>query len=161
MIMAGKFMKMEDLAVHLKLLKSDGRRVVMCNGVFDLLHVGHVRYFEGARKHGDILVVVINDDASAKKLKGTSRPYMPEAERAEILAALCCVDYVTIHSGEDMTEALTLLRPDVHAKGTDYTPANLPERELDTQLGIEIAIVGDPKDHSSTGLAERVAGKKG
>jgi len=159
--MAGKFMKMEDLAAHIRLLKSKGKRVVMCNGVFDLLHVGHVRYFEDAKKHGDILIVVINDDVSARKLKGTSRPYMPEAERAELLGALACVDFVTIHSGENMVGALTVLRPDVHAKGTDYTHENLPERELDAKLGIEIAIVGGPKDHSSTGLAERVAGKKG
>lgn len=154
--MAGRFLPLQELAPIVAAEKSRGRRVVLCNGLFDLLHAGHVRYLKAAAARGDLLVVALNDDAAAARLKGPSRPYMPLAERAELLCALACVDYVTAFSGDSVEEALRALVPHVHAKGTDYTPQNLPEREVDRALGIEIAIVGDPKDHSTTGLAARV-----
>jgi rfaE bifunctional protein nucleotidyltransferase chain/domain len=148
---------MADLAVRLGAMKASGRRIVLCNGVFDLLHVGHARHLRAAKALGDVLVVAINDDDSAAALKGPGRPYMPAAERAELLCALEPVDFVTAFSGGTPEAALRTLLPHVHAKGTDYSPETLPEAALDAELGIEIAIAGDPKDHSTTDLAGRIA----
>jgi rfaE bifunctional protein nucleotidyltransferase chain/domain len=133
------------------------RRIVLANGCFDLLHVGHVRYLEAAKVRGDTLVVALNTDESVRAAKGPGRPVIPLAERAELLGALRCVDFVTAFPEATLERTLRLLRPDVHAKGTDYTLASVPERAIDHELGIEIAICGDPKDHSSSALAARLA----
>ncbi len=137
-----------------------GLRVVLANGCFDLLHAGHVRYLEDARSRGDFLVVALNDDASARALKGAGRPLQTLAERAEIVAALRAVDRVTSFPERDLERTLRLLRPAVHAKGTDYTAAGVPEAAIDRELGIEIAICGDAKSRSSTELAARL-GQRG
>jgi rfaE bifunctional protein nucleotidyltransferase chain/domain len=147
-----------DLAAELARLRAErpGLRVVLANGCFDLLHAGHVRYLEDARARGDFLVVALNDDASARVLKGAGRPLQPLAERAEIVAALRAVDRVTSFPERDLETTLRLLRPAVHAKGTDYTAAGVPEAAVDRELGIEIAICGDAKSRSSTELAARL-----
>jgi rfaE bifunctional protein nucleotidyltransferase chain/domain len=130
--------------------------IVLANGCFDVLHAGHVRYLEGARREGNVLVVGINSDASERRLKGPARPILPELARAELVAALRAVDYVVIFDEPNVESLLTDLRPDVHAKGTDYTPETVPERALAARLGIRIAIVGDPKQHSTRDLIARV-----
>lgn len=134
------------------------RRVVLANGCFDLLHVGHARYLEDAKARGDFLVVALNTDESVRGLKGAGRPYQPLHERAELVGALRCVDAVTSFAEPTLEATLRELRPDVHAKGTDYTAASVPEAAVDRELGIEVAICGDPKDHSSTALSARVHG---
>lgn len=126
-----------------------GRTIALANGVFDLLHVGHVRYLEGARREADVLVVAVNDDAGVRALKGPDRPVLPAADRAELVAALRCVDAVVIFPEPTVTPLLALLRPDVHCKGTDYTVDTVPERETVRAYGGRTAIVGDPKDHST------------
>jgi len=127
------------------------RRVVLTNGCFDLLHVGHVRYLEDAASRGDLLVVAMNTDESVSRLKGSGRPVVTHADRVEVIGALACVDRVTSFDEDTLEETLRCLRPDVHAKGTDYTPENIPERGVDEELGIEIAICGDSKTRSSSG----------
>jgi rfaE bifunctional protein nucleotidyltransferase chain/domain len=148
----------EALAADLARLRAErpGVRVVLANGCFDLLHAGHVRYLADARSRGDFLVVALNDDASARALKGEGRPVQTLAERAEIVAALRAVDRVTSFPERDLELTLRLLRPAVHAKGTDYTQASVPEAAVDRELGIEVAICGDAKSRSSTALAERL-----
>jgi rfaE bifunctional protein nucleotidyltransferase chain/domain len=128
----------------------------LANGGFDLLHVGHVRYLEAARCEADRLIVAINDDRSVRELKGESRPVLPEADRAELVAALRAVDYVVVFPEPTVTPLLELLHPDVHCKGTDYTVDTVPERETVRAYGGRIAIVGDPKDHSTTDLLTRL-----
>jgi D-glycero-beta-D-manno-heptose 1-phosphate adenylyltransferase len=132
------------------------RKIVFANGVFDLLHVGHVRYLEAARAEGDLLVVAINSDSSTRKLKGEGRPILTERARAALVAALRVVDYVVIFDEPDVNSLLKELSPNVHAKGTDYTPDTVPERELAAALGIRVAIVGDPKQHSTRDLLARL-----
>ncbi|HEY2169651.1 MAG TPA: adenylyltransferase/cytidyltransferase family protein [Candidatus Angelobacter sp.] len=127
----------------------------MTNGCFDLLHVGHVRYLRAAKQLGGRLIVAVNSDASTRTLKGEGRPRVPGDERAEILAALRDVDAVTLFDALDVTELIRLLRPDIHAKGTDYTEQNVPERDVVIACGGRVAIVGDPKDHSTTNLLRR------
>jgi rfaE bifunctional protein nucleotidyltransferase chain/domain len=150
-----RFWTRSELAARLAQLRREGRveRVVLANGCFDLLHVGHVRYLEDARSRGDFLVVALNDDASVRELKGPGRPLLPLAERAEILLALRAVDALTSFAERDLEATLRALRPEVHAKGTDYAVETVPERAVDRELGIEIAICGDPKDHASSSLA--------
>ncbi len=133
------------------------RRIVLANGCFDLLHVGHIRYLEGARREGDLLVVGVNSDASERVLKGDGRPILPAQARAELVAALAAVDYVVIFDEPNVEALLTAIRPDVHAKGTDYTAETVPERKLAAELGIRIAIVGDPKRHSTRELLARLS----
>jgi rfaE bifunctional protein nucleotidyltransferase chain/domain len=133
-----------------------GQTVVMANGCFDLIHVGHVRYLEGARAEGDLLLVAVNSDISVRGLKGPDRPVTPEAERVEILAAFSCVDYVFLFDDSTVDHILERLRPDVHAKGTDYTVENVPERETVRSYGGRVAIVGDSKEHSSRELISRL-----
>jgi D-glycero-beta-D-manno-heptose 1-phosphate adenylyltransferase len=134
-----------------------GRTIAMANGCFDLLHVGHIRYLQAAAAEADRLVVAVNDDAIAGT-KGPGRPILRAADRAELVAALAGVDYVTIFPEPTVAPLLTLLRPDVHCKGTDYTSDSVPERETVLAYGGRIAIVGDPKDHSTRGLLDRIRG---
>ena len=136
--------------------REEGKRVVLANGHFDLLHVGHVRYLEGARAEGNFLVVGVNGDASTARRKGVGRPILPAHERAEIVAALEGVDLVVVFESDDVTELLERLRPGVHCKGTDYTRENVPEREVSARLGVDTRIVGDPKDHSTRDLIASV-----
>ncbi len=136
--------------------KRDGQRIVFCNGCFDLLHVGHVRYLEAAKALGDLLIVAINSDAQARRLKGEGRPLMPQDQRAEIVSALDAVDFVTIFDEPTVADLLLALKPDVHAKGTDYTEDTVPERDVVRSYGGRVAIAGDPKDHSSSGLIDKV-----
>jgi rfaE bifunctional protein nucleotidyltransferase chain/domain len=135
-----------------------GRTVSFANGCFDLLHVGHVRYLQAARKEGDLLVVGINGDASVRRLKGEGRPVLPAPERALLVAALRCVDHVVVFEEDDVRRLLEELRPDVHCKGTDYTEDTVPERETVRAYGGRVAIVGDPKDHDTRALLQRLRG---
>ena len=135
--------------------KKKGRRVVLANGCFDLLHAGHVRYLEGARSLGDLLIVGINSDDQVTRLKGHGRPILPERDRAEIVASLEAVDVVTIFDEPTVTELLLATRPDIHAKGTDYTEETVPERDVVRSFGGRVRIVGDPKDHSTSELIRR------
>src|ERR1700693_43057 len=132
--------------------KKRGQKVVFANGGFDILHVGHVRYLEAAREHGDVLIVAVNSDASLRTLKGPARPVLDQAARARLLAAVRAVDYVVIFSELTVASLLRDLLPDVHAKGTDYSADTVPERAIAKELGIKVAIVGDPKDHSTRAL---------
>ncbi len=138
------------LIARVAIARKKGARIVMANGCFDILHVGHVRYLEEARALGDLLVVGINADAQVRALKGAGRPFMPERERAEVIASLRAVDLVTIFPEPTVEELLRAIRPDVHAKGTDYTADTVPERDVVRSYGGRVAIVGDPKNHSST-----------
>jgi rfaE bifunctional protein nucleotidyltransferase chain/domain len=151
-----KILPLDQLQQRLAEHRARGARVVLANGVFDLLHVGHVRYLAGARAEGDVLVVAVNSDASARKLKGPGRPLLDEQARATLVAAVAVVDYVTVFNAPNVESLLQTLRPDVHAKGTDYTPTTVPERETARRLGIRVAIVGDPKRHSSRELLARL-----
>jgi rfaE bifunctional protein nucleotidyltransferase chain/domain len=145
-----------ELARRLDAAPAERDGLVLANGIFDILHVGHVRYLEGARAEGTRLVVALNSDDSARRLKGPGRPVVSLAERLELVAALRVVDWVTWFDGERVDDLLRLLRPAVHAKGTDYTVESVPERALAASLGIRTAIVGDPKDHATSRLLERV-----
>ncbi|PYT78178.1 MAG: D-glycero-beta-D-manno-heptose 1-phosphate adenylyltransferase [Acidobacteria bacterium] len=151
---ASKIVPREVLGSKLAEHKRRGERIVFSNGCFDTLHVGHVRYLEGARREGDILVVGVNDDSSVRHLKGPGRPVLDENARALLVAALRCVDYVVLFSEPTVQALLEELRPDVHAKGTDYTAETVPERATAARLGIRVAIVGDPKDHSTRSFFE-------
>jgi len=135
-----------------KSARESGKKIVLANGIFDLLHVGHVRYLQAAKREGDWLVVGINSDASARQLKGPGRPVLHEDGRAALVAALGAVDAVVIFPELNVEPLLEALRPNVHAKGTDYTVESVPEREIAARLGIRVAIVGDPKDHSTRAL---------
>ena len=137
--------------------RARGDTVALANGCFDLLHVGHVRYLQGAKREADRLLVAINDDASVRALKGEGRPVLPASDRAELVAALGVVDAVTIFSGPTVTGVLERIHPDVHCKGTDYTVETVPERETVSAYGGRTAIVGDPKDHSTRGLLSQIA----
>ena len=133
-----------------------GESVALANGLFDLLHVGHLRYLQGAAAEADLLVVAINSDRSARELKGPSRPLVPEDERAELVAGFGCVDYVTVFDELDAREVLRAVRPDVHCKGSDYTPDTVPEADLAAEMGWRITIVGDAKGHATSSLIERI-----
>ena len=141
-------------------LKRRGQRIIFANGCFDTLHVGHIRYLEGARSEGDILVVGVNADSSVCNLKGPGRPILDENARAHLVAALRCVDYVVLFAEANVEALLEEFRPDVHAKGTDYTEDTVPERDVVRSFGGQVAIVGDPKNHSSSEMIERLSGKK-
>jgi D-glycero-beta-D-manno-heptose 1-phosphate adenylyltransferase len=143
------------LAEQVRQWRAAGEQIILTNGCFDLLHVGHVRYLRAAKALGGKLVVAVNSDLSARALKGEGRPCVPAAERTEILAALTDVDAVTVFDSLDVRDVVQLLRPDIHAKGTDYTADNVPERDVVIACGGRVAIVGDPKDHSTTELLRR------
>jgi len=136
--------------------RATGATIVLANGCFDLLHVGHVRYLAGAKALGDVLVVAVNSDGQARRLKGEGRPFMPENERAELVSSLRCVDLVTIFEEATVEELIRAIRPDLHAKGTDYTVETVPERHVVRECGGTVAIVGDPKDHSSTEFLQTI-----
>lgn len=155
--MTGKMVPRAEVSALGERLRKAGQKVVFANGCFDLLHVGHVRYLEGARQQGDALVVGVNSDRSVRELKGKGRPLLPQEARAELLAAMECVDYVVIFDDVTAADILRDLRPDVHCKGTDYTEATVPEREVVRSWGGRVVIVGDPKSHSTRGLLARIA----
>jgi rfaE bifunctional protein nucleotidyltransferase chain/domain len=155
----GDVLPREDLVQRIAADRGAGRTVALANGCFDLLHVGHVRYLEAAAQEADRLVVAINDDHSTRTLKGEGRPILAAAHRAELVAALRCVDYVVIFPELDVGALLDALRPDVHCKGTDYTADSVPEREIVKRYGGRVAIVGDPKDHSTRDLLARIASR--
>jgi rfaE bifunctional protein nucleotidyltransferase chain/domain len=145
-----------DLAEALARERAAGRTIAFANGCFDVLHVGHIRYIQGAAREADLLVVGINGDESVRELKGAGRPVMNETERAEIIAAIRGVSYVTIFRERSPGRLIDDLKPDVHCKGTDYTPDTVPEAEIVKSYGGRVAIVGDPKDHSTTELLEKL-----
>jgi len=153
---AARILERNRLIARVAIARKGGARVVFANGCFDLLHVGHVRYLEAAKGLGDLLVVGINSDEQVRRLKGEGRPFIPERERAEVIASLRAVDYVTVFHEPTVTELLLALRPDIHAKGTDYTEDSVPERDVVRSFGGRVQIVGDPKDHSSTEMLNAV-----
>ncbi|HVF56034.1 MAG TPA: adenylyltransferase/cytidyltransferase family protein [Pyrinomonadaceae bacterium] len=153
-----RILERNRVIARVAIARKKGARVVFANGCFDILHVGHVRYLEAARALGDLLVVGINGDEQVRALKGEGRPFLPERERAEIVAALRPVDMVTIFHERTVEALLLAIRPDIHAKGTDYTADTVPERDVVRSYGGRVAIVGDPKDHSSTEMVKKVSG---
>jgi rfaE bifunctional protein nucleotidyltransferase chain/domain len=154
----GHIVTLDELEALVAAERGAGRSIALANGCFDLLHVGHVRYLQGAAAEADRLVVAINDDESVRALKGEGRPIMNQADRAELIAALRMVDYVVIFPGRTVGDVLLRLRPEVHCKGTDYTVDTVPERHIVAGYGGRTAIVGDPKDHSTRDLLGRIAG---
>jgi len=154
-----KIKTLEELESIVLREKEKGRKVVMANGCFDLLHVGHIRYLEAARLEGDLLVVAVNSDASVRQLKGSGRPFVPQEERLEMVAALEAVDYVFLFHDLTLDRVLLRLKPHVQAKGTDYTEETVPERETVLSYGGRIAICGDPKYHSSTELGKKLSSR--
>jgi rfaE bifunctional protein nucleotidyltransferase chain/domain len=152
----GDVLTREALVERVARDRAEGLRHAFANGCFDLLHVGHVRYLEGAAREADRLIVAVNDDDSVRGLKGPNRPILNASERAELVAALRAVDYVVVFHEPTVTPLLQLLQPDVHCKGTDYTIDTVPERETVRAYGGRIAIVGDPKDHSTRDLLARI-----
>jgi rfaE bifunctional protein nucleotidyltransferase chain/domain len=151
-----KIGSLQQIRVWIAAHREAGRTIALANGCFDLLHVGHVRYLMGARAEADVLVVGLNDDASVRRLKGAGRPVMPEQDRALLVAALRCVDHAVVFQDDDVSRLLLELRPDVHCKGTDYTPDTVPERGVVRSYGGRVAIVGDPKRHDTRRLLERL-----
>jgi D-glycero-beta-D-manno-heptose 1-phosphate adenylyltransferase len=151
-----KLRRLEELAESLS-----GKKVVLANGCFDILHVGHLRYLKGARALGDVLVVAINSDRSVREIKDPGRPILDEDERVALVSALECVDYVVLFDEPDVTSVLKTLRPAIHAKGTDYTEETVPEREIVRANGGDVRITGDAKDHSTRDIIRRILEKSG
>ena len=156
MMRSPKVFEEAALAARMAADRDAGLTHAFANGCFDLLHVGHVRYLEAAKAEADRLIVAVNADASVQKLKGAGRPIMPDAERAELIAALGTVDYVVIFPDATVDRLLQTLQPAVHCKGTDYTPETVPERDIVRAYGGRTAIVGDPKDHATRDLIARI-----
>ena len=157
---AAPILSRNDLVSRVDAERAAGAKIILTNGCFDLIHAGHIRYLAGAKGLGGFLVVGINSDRQVSSLKGNGRPFMPEDERAEIIASLRFVDAVTIFDEPTVNELIDAIRPDIHAKGTDYTSETVPERERVRAYGGQVAIVGDPKDHSSTELIKTISGSK-
>jgi len=153
---AEKIGTLDEVRGRVEAARADGRTVAFANGCFDVLHVGHVRYLEGARAEADVLVVGVNGDDSVRRLKGEGRPVLPEGDRALLVAAIRAVDHVVVFADDDVSRLLLALRPDVHCKGTDYTPDTVPEREVVRSYGGRVAIVGDPKRHDTRVLLDRI-----
>ena len=151
-----KLVRLEDLPRVRAEATAAGKTVALANGIFDLFHVGHLRYLQGARALADLLVVAVNSDRSTRDNKGPGRPLVPEAERAEIVAGLACVDRVVIFDSRDVIPVIRALRPDVHVKGTDYTPETIPEGDEVRRHGGRTAVAGDPKDHSTSEMLDRL-----
>ena len=154
----GRILSEQELLAAVADDRRAGRTIALANGCFDVLHVGHARYLQASAAEADRLVVAINDDASVRRLKGEGRPVMPEAERAELVAALRGVAYVVVFGGPTVGPLLEAVQPDVHCKGTDYTVDSVPERDVVRRYGGRTAIVGDPKDHSTRGLIAKIKG---
>jgi len=155
---AGKLGTLAEVCERAARARAAGRTVALANGCFDVLHVGHVRYLEGARAEADVLVVGVNGDGSVRRLKGEGRPLVPAADRALVVAALRAVDHVVVFEEDDVSALILALRPDVHCKGTDYTPDTVPERDVVRSYGGRVAIVGDAKRHDTRALVERIRG---
>ena len=149
-------MTIDEAARLAERLRAEGKRIVLANGCFDLLHVGHIRYLRDARRLGDVLFLGLNDDAAVARLKGAGRPLMPADERAEILQALRDVDHVVVFDGDTADTLVARLRPDVHAKGTDYTLDSVPEAVTARSVGTRVAITGDPKSHSTRDVIGKI-----
>jgi rfaE bifunctional protein nucleotidyltransferase chain/domain len=149
---ATKVVTREEAAAQAARQRRRGRRVVLANGAFDLLHVGHVRYLADAKALGDILIVAVNSDSSVRELKGPGRPLIPQEERVELLSHLHCVDWIVVFDERTVSEVLRAVRPHVHAKGTDYSVDTVPERDVVAEWGGITAICGDPKNHATTDL---------
>jgi rfaE bifunctional protein nucleotidyltransferase chain/domain len=154
-----KIKSIDELKGIVPQIRASGRKVVFANGCFDLIHAGHIRYLQSAKALGDVLIIGLNKDSSVAALKGKGRPLQPEMHRAEILASLDCVDYVLLFDAPTVDGILKELRPDVHAKGTDYTEKTVPERKTVLAYGGRVAIVGDPKDHSTKDLIQTILAK--
>ena len=150
----------EGLRERIATARTNGARIVLANGCFDVLHVGHVRYLEAAKALGDLLIVGINSDKQTRRLKGLGRPVLSQDQRAEIVASLNTVDFVTVFDEPTVEELLLALKPDIHAKGTDYTEDSVPERNVVRSFGGRVAIAGDPKDHSSSEMIEKLAASR-
>ena len=155
---AEKVAPLEVVRGRVRAARREGKTVALANGCFDVLHVGHVRYLEGARAEADVLVVGVNGDSSVHRLKGEGRPVMPAGDRALLVAALRAVDHVVVFEEDDVAGLLRTLQPDVHCKGTDYTPDTVPEKEVVRSYGGRVAIVGDPKSHDTRALLARIRG---
>ena len=147
-----KLLLLDDLPRVRAAATAAGRSIAMANGIFDLFHDGHLRYLQGSKAEADLLVVAVNSDLSARLNKGPGRPVIPEAERAEIVAGLACVDHVVLFDTKDVISVIRLLKPDVQVKGTDYTTETIPEAAEVRAYGGRVAVAGDPKDHSTTEL---------
>jgi rfaE bifunctional protein nucleotidyltransferase chain/domain len=147
---------LDEVVARVQEARAAGRSVALANGCFDILHVGHLRYLEGARAEADVLVAGVNGDASVRRLKGEGRPILDARERALLVAALRTVDHVVVFDEDDVTRLLLALKPDVHCKGTDYTPESVPERDVVRSYGGRVAIVGDAKRHATRALLQRI-----
>jgi rfaE bifunctional protein nucleotidyltransferase chain/domain len=156
----GKRVRLSDLPAIRARARRAGKTVALANGVFDLFHVGHLRYLEGAKEFADVLVVGVNSDASTRRNKGPGRPLVPEDERAEIVAALGCVDHVVVFGSRTVVPLIRKLRPDFQVKGTDYTPETIPEAAEVARHGGRAVVAGDPKDHSTTELLRKLAPRR-
>ena len=153
-------LRISDLPALRARARRAGKSIALANGIFDLFHVGHLRYLEGAKSLADVLVVAVNSDASTRRNKGPGRPVVPEAERAEIVAALACVDHVVVFGSRTVVPLIRKLRPDVQVKGTDYTPGDHPGGGRGRRYGGRAAVAGDPKDHSTTDMLRRLAPRR-
>ena len=153
-----KIGSLDEVRERVEAARASGRTIALANGVFDLLHVGHVRYLQGAKAEADVLVAGVNADLSVRRLKGPDRPILPAGDRALLVAAQRAVDHVVVFEEDDVTRLLLTLRPDVHCKGTDYTPETVPERDVVRSYGGRVAIVGDAKDHDTRALLARLRG---
>jgi D-glycero-beta-D-manno-heptose 1-phosphate adenylyltransferase len=153
-----KIGSLDEVRERVEAARASGRTIALANGVFDLLHVGHVRYLQGAKAEAGVLVVGVNADLSVRRLKGPDRPILPAGDRALLVAAQRAVDHVVVFEEDDVTRLLLTLQPDVHCKGTDYTPETVPEREVVRSYGGRVAIVGDAKDHDTRALLARLRG---
>ncbi len=156
-----KVVRLSEVVEQRERWRGEGKTVALANGVFDLIHVGHVRYLEGAKELADYLVVAVNSDASTRAYKGPGRPHIPEGERAEMVAALACTDRVVVFDEPNVRNIIRALKPDVHVKGTDYTPDTIPEADEVKAYGGRVAVAGDPKNHSTTELAKRLQAERG
>jgi D-glycero-beta-D-manno-heptose 1-phosphate adenylyltransferase len=152
---AARVLDRDAIIAETRSARQAGKKIVLANGCFDVLHAGHIRYLQGARELGDVLVVAINADDQVKVLKGTGRPILAERERAELVASIEVVDFVTIFEEPTVEQLLLAIKPDVHAKGTDYTEETVPERDVVRSFGGRVAIVGDPKNHSTSEMLKR------
>ena len=159
--MAQVILDHDELARKIEELKKQGKKVIFANGCFDLLHVGHVRYLRGAKALGDVLVLAINSDASIRRLKGSERPLLPLEDRLGILGVFEMIDFVTPFEEDTVSPLLLKLKPNVQAKGTDYTPDTIPEKDTVASFGGTVAVVGDPKDHASKNLIQEILRKYG